>query len=174
MYAAQLPSIKNINWDKTCNILSNYHLSQVVLQNLNTYVDDEIEGEIERETLMPLFGELDNFPSENVKYTFDFIKMLTDGGTCYGMKRRWTNSTSTLEFLITRDNGFAIIFSNEITFVILMNSGSHPAVITSEFSFFNSDGSTYEDVTNFPLLTLSEVVSLLKEKMTEYLFEPQH
>lgn len=98
---------------------------------------------------------------------------------------KWSNSTHNLVYGMTTNGEWAAIFAPRTgtgPYLIICNFGGHPEVVTSQFCFVNSDGSTSDR--NIPLLDdddiviqqhhLDEVKSFIKNKTLEYIFEQRH
>lgn len=135
------------------------------------YSDHEIDGKVNPSSFNPIFAELAAFQPED--YTFELKRIETILSRECALIRKWSSADSKLYFYITNED-FAIVFGTPTTFLIVKNQHSHPAVLTPQFTFDNSDGSTDIDVTLFPEFTLIQVKQLLREAALEYVFDQGH
>lgn len=124
------------------------------------------------------FEQIDSFTSINYKY--DLIKVPgpedCDNKENPSLLKYWSNSNVRLEFWLMKDGAsfnFAIIFGTLDNFLILSNIDDHPYIITKDFIFNNSDGSTHENI-DFIALDLNQTKYVLKSKTIEYIFKQIH
>jgi len=71
------------------------------------------------------------------------------------------------------DYGYALIYGDSSTFLIILNYGAYPFVYHPSFTFQNTDGSTFEKFSPY-FLSVSGVKKFFKNKTLEYLFYQSH
>lgn len=185
-----------INWDNTIQIF-NDNINDIIGEiSDNNYVDREIDTEVKKDYLDDVFKRVDNFKYK--KYSKVFTK---NEETLVGKKdiltKTWSNKEASIQLLVflddelsnydnedycvkdcndddyDYDDGYAIIYGDSSTFLIISNYEGHPSVFTPSFTFNNTDGSTFEDNSYFDY-NLNELKHFFKQKTLEYLFNQCH
>jgi len=180
-----------INWEETEGIF-NDNLRNIIKEiSDNNYCDHEVDGEVQKDYLDDVFRRIDNFKYEK----FDKY-VVKNGETLMGKEdiliKQWSNKDARIQLLVyldketsnyedeiycindeEYDDGYAIIYGDSSTFLILANYGCHPFIYHPSFTFDNSDGSTFEDPSYFSY-NLDELKAFFKEKALEYLFNQSH
>lgn len=132
------------------------------------YVDGELS--IEETALLPVFNSLDNS-----RFPFYYEEIKSVNGE-RARVRSWFGGKERLELWIIDkedEEKWAAIFESENIFLVVGNNDCHSFVITPDFSFFNSDGSTdYEG--EVEVLKLENLKRFLKKRIRSYLFNQIH
>lgn len=164
-----------INWKKTHTIFGNYE-DNVVPNNTTYYTDNEIDGNISDGYFDEVINSLELF--RPLIYKYKFKKIDTHLGKDYAMVKTWVGinqdkTKSKIEYWVTNDEGWAIIYSDTHDYLIIGNCNCHPFVSTKDFNFYNSDGSTFEN-TDYTLFELDDIKELVKIKIEKYIFSQIH
>lgn len=160
-----------INWRNTHSIFNLGSQSNNITPRIpNQYTDEEINAEISRDYFDSIFQSIDNFAPSDYHYTFRLVP--TNLGDESALVKKWSNYGDQIQLWIIND-GWAIIYGTNNTFLIVGNNNSHPFIMTPNFSFDNTDGSTDENI-DFPSLNLDQVKYLVKTKTIEYIFDQIH
>lgn len=132
----------------------------------------------------------DDIPAANRQFGQVFLKMIKFTTIAHvkdfwtvelfhgpSFARSWSNERERIEhwFIRTSDeHGYGVIYSDNEDYLIVGNVGSHPFVLTKYFQFYNSDGSTNEDLSVDPDMSLSEVILRSIQNAMDYVNDPSH
>lgn len=184
----EVPVTSLIKWENTHEIFNLGSEPFNITPNIpNGYCDDEINNQVPTNYFDSIFQIIDAF--KPLKYQYYLRVVPTDMGDQSAMLKQWSNKNARLQFWITTsepasylnfnpdpyimETGWAIIYGDANTFLIVGNVNSHPFVMTPTFTFDNSHGSTSENF-DFPSLNLEQVKYLLKTKAPEYVFNASY
>ncbi|SNW62438.1 Hypothetical protein ORPV_534 [Orpheovirus IHUMI-LCC2] len=159
-----------INWNYTNNIFGDLDTIVNDLDSIPHYVDKDVHDVVNPSNFFDIIYEIDKFKGD--KYTYKCCKIVVEGDEDYGMRREWIGKDGKLQYWIYED-GYAVIWELGSKFLILGNGGCHPFIVTNTFQFYNTDGSTFEDI-DFPSLTLDGIKELTKSKLFTYIFSQMH
>lgn len=179
-----------IDWCETALIFNDglkYIIGEI---SDNNYCDFEVKDEVKEDHYDDVFNKIDNFiPKKYNKFVCD--NQFTSMGEEDILVRAWNNNNARLQLLTILDkeksdnemelyvpvegcdSGYAIIYGDESTFLIVGNYFAHPFVYHPSFAFSNSDGSTFEDC-RYDLLNFKQIKNILKRRALEYIFEQVH
>lgn len=165
-----------INWDTTYTIF-NLGFQNIITPDIqNCYVDNEIDGKVSVDSFISIYESIDTFQSR--KYHYALRRVPTDIGDQSALVREWIGDDGCLQLWISNsepesstdynvDISWAIIYGTSEIFLIVGNVNDHPFVMTPEFRFDNSNGSTHEDI-DFSSLGIDDIKQLLRMKSLEY------
>lgn len=177
-----------IDWSETHGVFNDelhYIIGEI---SDNNYCDHEIDNEVQKNYLDDVFTKIDDFEIDHFsRYLMENTETLM--GKEDILVKQWSDGHKHIQLLIildkdnsdydneiyteTDDYGYAILYGDESTFLIIGNYGCHPFVYHPSFVFGNSDGSTFED-SQCQFFNLNELKSFFKEKALEYLFDQSH
>lgn len=165
-----------INWNNIPSIFDNK--SHEVIHNLHLlpiYVDNDTVGTVNLNHFDRQFEQIDNFIPD--VFELKNIKISVDDDPTDAIVKRWFNTTVRMEiwkYFNAYDEGYCIIFGSNDTYLITGNKRCHPFIITPNFDFVNSDGSTFDGDLDIQNMDLDAVKSLMKNKTVEYIFNQIH
>jgi len=163
-----------INWAHISNIFTDDFDAVFRKPVKESYCDREVDAikddESAKKMLVKTFKSMKKFePTETD------VETKSTSEEAPALVRTWKNKTETLQYWYINagySHGYAIIYENTKTFLIVGCYGSHPFVCTPKFEFVNSDGST-NDKCKFDA-SLETIVADAQKNTLEYLFNQSH
>jgi hypothetical protein len=177
-----------INWSETHGVF-NDELHYVIDEiPTNNYCDHEIDKKFTKDFFNDVFQKLDDFEIDHFsRYLMENTETLI--GEEDILVKQWYDGPKHIQLLlildkdnsdydneiytVLDDSGYAILYGDASTFLIVGNYGCHPFVYTPSFIFGNSDGSTFDD-SPCQFFNLNKLKNFFKEKALEYLFDQTH
>ena len=181
-----------INWRETSGLF-NDNLGYVMEEiSDNNYLDDAVNGEIKEDYLDDVFRRINNFQFDKFNQNLE-----KDVETFAGEKdiliKQWSNGNIRMQLLMILDKekslsdglmytpgegydygyGYAIIYGDSSTYLIVGSHTWQPFVYHPSFTFDNSDRSTIESP-SYSDLNFEELKIFFKRKTLEYIFNQCH
>jgi hypothetical protein len=179
-----------IEWTETQGVFNDelYYVIDEVSDN--SYFNNNINEEIKKDYLDDVFQRIDNFRCK--RYFKDYgVNVETLLGEEDILFKNWIDGNTQIELLIILDkekscddsgyyvpakgnnSGYAIIYGDSTTFLIVGCHGGKPFVYHPSFTFNNTDSCTFEDSLE-NLFSLNKLKTFVKKKALEYIFEQSH
>lgn len=160
-----------IRWDKLQEVFENESTDAVENFKAPMYLDHELEGHVTEDDVDKLLQE--------IQLKFDKIAWSLNKSPAAQGALSWIGESEQQRMeVLTYDNGldldYVIALQLDDIAHIVGNSGGHPFVLTNQFAFDNSDGSTNEDVDFREDISPHEVLEFAMSKTKEYLFNQVH
>lgn len=185
------PSKSFIDWKETSGVF-NDNLCHVLDEISDNRYLDYVDGEIKEDYLDDVFQRINDFQFDKFNQYLE-----KDVDTFAGEKnisiKQWSNGNTRMQLLMILDKekslndglmytsddwfdygfGYAIIYGDSSTYLIVGNHTWQPFVYHPSFTFDNSDRSTIEDPL-YEILNFEELKIFFKRKAIEYIFNQCH
>lgn len=167
----------SIDWLETQSIFSDP--TQMLFDDPPRSVEHELPTMIARNYFQNIYTSLDNFKLDNYKFYCTNVEIEDSDNEQPALVKEWNGSNGErLQYWVaanddTDDKGWGAIYDDGRNFVIVGNFNAHPFVLTSDFYFCNSDGSTYEGM-DFPSFGIEHIAKWMKDKLVDYCFHQIH
>ena len=166
--------MSTINWNLTKYIFLD-GIDGIIKGNksIKCYCDREINGKVSNESFQHIIPKIMEFIPTKEGIHNKTIK--TEMGKSDAICKWYENSKYRLELWYDKE-GYGMIFGAfELPdrYAICSNYAGHPTVMTKDFLFCNSDGSTLIDI-DISSLLIEELKKYLCDKTVEYVLDQHH
>ncbi len=162
-----------INWTNTHKIFDDYERYVVHHKNKTLCrTSEEINDAISENYFDKILNDIDALKS--VMYEYKFVPIVTHTGRDCAMVKTWIGFNSDkkrckMEYWVTNNKGWAIIFTNTIRFLIV---GSHcnRLFISAEDFYFCETVTPRIDCRDYTKLDLDDVKDMVNQRVKKYAF----
>lgn len=173
---ASIQQAHSIDWLETKTIFEDP--TQMLFVDAPQMVEHEISTMINQNYFQEIFKSLDNFSLNSYSYYFTNVEIPGDVEQPALVKDWRGKNGERMQYWVTADedtddHGWGVIYDGVSTFVVVGNYNDHPFVLTKDIYFYNTDGSTHEQM-DFPSFGMEHIAHWTKSKLNDYIFNQIH